>query len=183
MFIEGVGRRAVGTPTTDEAVEFVRLIRPELNGAYHLAGYLLGDATDAQDAAQDALEKAWQAWPGLRSRESVGAWFDRIVVNVCRDRLRHRHGVGLLALDELIDSTGAPDPFRQALARDEVGRLVRLLPPEQQIVVALRFWRDLTLEDIAQRTGVPLGTVKSRLHYAMASLRQELDRREKEAAR
>jgi hypothetical protein len=65
----------------------------------------------------------------------------------------------------------AQDPFRDALARDQVGRLVRTLPPDQQLVVALRFWRDLSLEDISQRLDVRPGTVKSRLRHAMGALR------------
>jgi RNA polymerase sigma-70 factor (ECF subfamily) len=56
---------------------------------------------------------------------------------------------------------------------------VRTLPPDQQLVVALRFWRDLPLEEIAERLDLPLGTVKSRLHYAMRALRKELDRQGK----
>ena len=90
----------------------------------------------------------------------------------------------MLELDEEI--AGVPharDPFREALARDEVGRLVRLLPPDQQLVVGLRFWLDLSLEEIADRLVLPLGTVKSRLHYAMRTLRKELDRQGAEARR
>jgi RNA polymerase sigma-70 factor (ECF subfamily) len=101
-------------------------------------------------------------------------------VNVCRDRLRHGRGVRVLELDdEMAIPPHARDPFRDALARDEVGRLVGTLPPDQQMVVALRFWRDLPLEEIAQRLDLPLGTVKSRLHYAMRALRKELDRQGK----
>jgi RNA polymerase sigma-70 factor (ECF subfamily) len=174
---EGAGRVALTMPMAEEAADFVRLVQPELPGAYRLAGFLLRDATEAEDATQDALEKAWHAWPKLREADRFGAWFDRIVVNVCNDRLRHRRGVRVLELDEEI--AGVPharDPFRESLARDEVGRLVRLLPPDQQIVVGLRFWRDLSLDEIADRLALPLGTVKSRLHYAMKSLRAELDR-------
>jgi RNA polymerase sigma-70 factor (ECF subfamily) len=164
-------------PEADGATEFVRLAGSEIAGAYRLAGYLLADAVEAEDATQEALEKAWQAWPKLRHVDSFGAWFDRIVVNVCHDRLRRRRGVRVMELD--VEATGIPharDPFREALARDEVGRLVRVLPADQQIVVALRFWRDLSLDEIAERLELPLGTVKSRLHYAMKSLRQQLDR-------
>jgi RNA polymerase sigma-70 factor, ECF subfamily len=168
----------------DDASDFVRLVQPELAGAYRLAGFLLRDATEAEDATQDALEKAWQAWPRLRDTDRFGAWFDRILVNVCYDRLRGRRGVRLLELDDEIAMTlKHQDPFREALARDEVGRLVRLLPADQQIVVGLRFWRDLTLEEIADRLAVPLGTVKSRLHYALKSLRSELDRQAAEVRR
>ena len=77
----------------------------------------------------------------------------------------------------------ARDPFREALARDELGRLVRKLPPDQQTVVALRYWRDLSLEQTAERLGVPLGTVKSRLYYAIRTLRSELDAQSREARR
>jgi RNA polymerase sigma-70 factor (ECF subfamily) len=175
---------ALTMPVADEAADFVRLVRLELPGAYRLAGYLLRDATEAEDATQDALEKAWQAWPKLRDRERFAAWFDRIVANVCHDRLRQYRKAGVMELDEEIASLPqASDPFREALARDEVGRLVRRLPADQQIVVGLRFWRDLSLEEIADRLQLPLGTVKSRLHYAMRTLRTQLDSEAGEAGR
>jgi RNA polymerase sigma-70 factor (ECF subfamily) len=181
---EGAWRVALRMPAAGEATAFVGLVQPELPGAYRLAGYLLRDATDAEDATQDALEKAWQAWPKLRETDRFGAWFDRIVVNVCRDRLRAKRGSRVLELDDEIASvTHARDPFREALARDEVGRLIRKLPPDHQIVVALRFWRDLSVEEIAERLQMPSGTVKSRLHYAMKTLRQEIDRQGGEAQR
>ena len=181
---EGDRRVALTMPVADETADFARLVKPELPGAYRLAGYLLRDATEAEDATQDALEKAWRAWPKLRETERFGAWFDRIVANVCRDRLRQRRKVSVMELDEEIAAIPhARDPFRDALARDEVGRLVRRLPVDQQLVVGLRFWRDLPLEEIADRLQLPLGTVKSRLHYAMRTLRMELDREAGEVRR
>jgi RNA polymerase sigma factor (sigma-70 family) len=174
-FEGGAGRVGLATTASDEAAAFARLVRAELPGAYRLAGFLLADAFEAEDAIQDAMEKAWLAWPKLRDPDRFGAWFDRIVANVCHDRLRSRGKHRTLQLDETIAGhTG--DPFRDALARDELGRLIRNLPPDQQVVVGLRFWRDLPLDQIADRLGLPLGTVKSRLHYALRSLRQQLDR-------
>jgi RNA polymerase sigma-70 factor (ECF subfamily) len=181
---EGDQRVALTMPAADEAAYFVCLVRPRLPGAYRLAGYLLRDATEAEDATQDALEKAWQAWPNLRDTERFAAWFDRIVANVCHDRLRQRRKVSEMELnDEIAALPHARDPFRDALARDEVGRLMRTLPVDQQMVVGLRFWRDLSLEEIAERLQLPLGTVKSRLHYAMWTLRAELDRAATEVRR
>jgi RNA polymerase sigma-70 factor (ECF subfamily) len=177
---EGALRVALTVPTEDRAAAFVRLVKPELPGAYRLAGYLLRDATEAEDAAQEAIAKAWESWIKLRDKEKFGAWFGRIVTNVCQDRLRKRRGAPDLDLNEtVIPDIRARDAFRDALSRDEVGRLVRSLPPDQQMVVALRFWRDLSLDEISERLDLPLGTVKSRLHYAMRSLRQELDRQGK----
>jgi RNA polymerase sigma-70 factor (ECF subfamily) len=184
MIGEGAWRVGLTVPAADEATEFVRLMGAALPGAYRLAGYLLGDSSEAEDATQEALEKAWQAWPRLRERDRALAWFDRIVANVCKDRLRGRRGVRVLALDE--ETAGVPggrDPFREVLSRDEVGRLVRNLPPDQQMVIALRFWRDLSLDEIAERLHVPQGTVKSRLHYAMKELRRQLDRQGGEVSR
>jgi RNA polymerase sigma-70 factor (ECF subfamily) len=171
-------------PQAGEVSEFVQLVQPALPGAYRMAGYLLRDASEAEDAMQEALEKAWQGWPKLRRTDSFGAWFDRIVANVCKDRLRRRRGVRVLDFDdEVLGEVHERDPFRAALARDEVGRLVRRLPPEQQLIVALRFWRDLSLDEIAGRLELPLGTVKSRLHYALAELRKQLDRQSGEVRR
>jgi DNA-directed RNA polymerase specialized sigma24 family protein len=167
---EGAGRVELAMTATGEAAEFARLVRAQLPGAYRLAGFLLGDAAEAEDAIQDAMEKAWLAWPKLRDPDRFGAWFDRIVANVCHDRLRSRGKHRVLQLDETIAGHSCGDPFRDALARDELGRLIR-------IVVGLRFWRDMPLDQIADRLGLPLGTVKSRLHYAMRSLRQQLDRK------
>lgn len=180
MVGEGVLRVALTMPTEDGAAVFVGLVKPELPGAYRIAGYLLRDAAEAEDAAQEAVARAWESWAKLRDRQRFGAWFGRIVANVCRDRLRQRRGAPVLEINETIAADiHARDAFRDALARDEVGRLVRTLPPDQQMVVALRFWRDLRLDEIAERLDLPLGTVKSRLHYAMRALRKELDRQEK----
>jgi RNA polymerase sigma-70 factor, ECF subfamily len=153
---------------------FMQLADRELGRAFRTAGYILGNASDAQDVTQDAILRAWKAWPNLRNPDRFGPWFERILVNACLDRIRRRHGVRLVDLD------GAPplqatDPFSAELARDEVGRALAALPPEQRIVVVLRFWRDLSLEEIAERLGLPVGTVKSRLHYAIRAMRSTLD--------
>ena len=171
---------ALREPAEAAAVAFAELVRAELPGSYRLAGYLLRDTAEAEDATQEAVARAWESRVTLRERDRFPAWFGRIVANICQDRLRRRHGVRVLAINETIVAyVHARDDFRDALARDEVGRLVRTLPPDQQMVVALRFWRDLPLEEIAQRLDLPLGTVKSRLHYAMRALRKELDRQGK----
>jgi RNA polymerase sigma-70 factor (ECF subfamily) len=72
-------------------------------------------------------------------------------------------------------SVAARDQFRAALDRDEVGRALQALPVEQRTVVVLRFWRDLPLEEIADRLALPLGTVKSRLHYGLRAMREVIE--------
>jgi RNA polymerase sigma-70 factor (ECF subfamily) len=173
-----VAERSLGTADRSETAllraDFVRLATRHLNGAFKLAGYLLGDAGEAEDALQEALLRAWRAWPGLRDPESFGPWLDRIVANVCRSRIRARRRVRVIAISDDLEVETA-DPFRATLARDAVGRALDGLTPEQRVVVVLRYWRDMPLEQIATRLNLPLGTVKSRLHYAQRRLRREIE--------
>jgi RNA polymerase sigma-70 factor, ECF subfamily len=178
--VEGAVRVGMVAVPAGEPAEFVGLIQPELLASYRLAGCLLGNEAEAEDAICEAIARAWQSRGALRDPDRFAAWFGRIVANVCRDRLRRRRGVRLVSLEAAeAFGSGARDCFRDALARDEVGRLLRDLPHEQQLVLALRFWRDLPLDEIAERLDVPLGTVKSRLHNGLKTLRRELDRQEK----
>ena len=68
----------------------------------------------------------------------------------------------------------AADPFAALVAREAVLGAVATLPADQRIVLVLRYWADLPVDAIADRLGVPAGTVKSRLHYAMRTLRASL---------
>jgi RNA polymerase sigma-70 factor (ECF subfamily) len=97
------------------------------------------------------------------------------VANVCKTRRRARRQVRNVAFDDDLE-VYAPDPFRATLTRDAVGRALDRLSPEQRVVVVLRYWRDMPLEQIATRLDVPLGTVKSRLHYALRLLGREIER-------
>ena len=156
------------------SADFVRLIARHLDGSYKLAGYLLGDGAEAEDAMQEALGRAWRAWPRMRDPGSIGPWLDRIVANVCKTRIRARLRIRSVAFDDETEVVAA-DPFRATLTRDAVGRALVRLSPEQRVVVVLRYWRDMPLDQIATRLDVPLGTVKSRLHYALRLLAREID--------
>jgi RNA polymerase sigma-70 factor (ECF subfamily) len=157
------------------SASFVELADPLLNDAYRLAGYLLGSAPDAEDAVQEALTRAWRAWPSLRDKERFEPWFDRILVNVCRDRLRRKRRPQLEVLDEELP-VYSNDPFAAALARAEIDRLMQVLSPDHRVVIGLRYWRDLSLQEIADLLGIPLGTVQSRLHYALERLREAAEK-------
>ena len=145
-----------------------------LDRCYSLAGYLLGDSAEAQDATQDALARAWRARETLHDAEAFEGWLDRILVNACMDRMRRRKLVRFVEIDPDGDIP-AIDPFREFLARDELGRALGVLTPEQRVAVVLRFWRDLPIDEIARRMDCPSGTVKSRLNHAMAALRKRLE--------
>jgi RNA polymerase sigma factor (sigma-70 family) len=150
---------------------FLLAARPALERVYRLAGLLLGNATEAEDAVQDALIVAWQRFEDLREADRFGAWLDRIVVNGCRDRLRRRGTIRFIPLAVGIDPPER-DPFAAFLERDALLGSVDRLNADERIVIVLRFWADLPLESIAERLGWPLGTVKSRLHRALRRLRE-----------
>jgi RNA polymerase sigma-70 factor (ECF subfamily) len=95
------------------------------------------------------------------------------VVNVCRDQLRRHSTVRMIEL-EAAEEVAADDVFRSMYEQDEVAAAVGRLTPDHRIVVAMRYWHDLTVEQIAERLRLPSGTVKSRLHYALLALRREL---------
>jgi RNA polymerase sigma-70 factor (ECF subfamily) len=155
--------------------QFVRMAEGELDRAYRLAGLILGSGGEAEDAVGDALERAWREIDRLRDMDRFQAWFDRILVNACRDRLRRRGRIRFIRLPG-DDSPAAPDPFAAVLQADAAARAMRDLPDDEREVVVLHFWADLTLEAVADRLGRPVGTVKSRLHRALARMRVEDDR-------
>jgi len=116
------------------------------------------------------MTRAWAARRSLREPASFDAWFDRILVNCCRERLRRRNKIREIPLPEGGEAERG-DEFASVLARDSIGRALASLTLDQRTVVVLRFWLDLSLEQIADRLAWPLGTVKSRLHHALAAMR------------
>jgi RNA polymerase sigma-70 factor (ECF subfamily) len=177
---QGVAR-VVGQSRAEEA--FVRLADLELDRSYRLAGLILGNQAEAEDATQDALERAWAGYGGLRDPAGFQAWFDRILVNVCRDRLRRRKIVRFMPLGDEHEQRAGRDPFADLLASDELLRAMRKLDPDLRTVVVLRYWADLPIDEIARRCGWRSGTVKSRLHRAIDHMRRHLADAEREAAR
>jgi RNA polymerase sigma-70 factor (ECF subfamily) len=157
------------------AERFLRLANGELDRAYRWAGLILGDQHEAEDATQDALLRAWRSAASLRDPAGFQAWFDRILVNVCRDRLRRRGKVRMIAIDDAAFTSAERDPFRTIFDRDEVLRAMESLDDDQRIVIVLHYWADLTLEGVAERVGWPVGTVKSRLHRSLTTMRRRLD--------
>lgn len=162
----------------DRSRVFADLVEARLDGAYRLAAVILADPLEAEDAVADAAAAAWAGFGGLRDVDRFDAWFGRILVNGCRDRLRRRKRATLLDLPALArlgtERGRAADPAAGSGDRDEVSRALARLEPEHQVVLVLRFWLDLPVGAIADRLHVPPGTVKSRLHNAGRRLRQAL---------
>ncbi len=163
--------------TDEPSKAFDALTDRALDDAYRLAAVVLRDPDEAEDVVQDAVIQADRRFGGLRDVDRFDAWFGRIVLNLCRDRLRARRRGQIrdLALGTELLRRG-DDALATVVRRDALAAAFPRLDPDLQLVVALRFYRDLPLERIAELLGIPLGTVKSRLHTALGRLRAELER-------
>ena len=142
---------------------------------YALAYRILRDPHRAQDATQQALLNAWRDLPTLRDPDRFEAWLYRIVVHACyiesRTQQRWVSRVQILS----IVPPDIPDVATSVVQRDELERAFGLLTPEQRAVVVLHHHLGYPLTEIAETLGIPVGTARSRLHYAVRQLRVALD--------
>ena len=173
-FMSRPEEEASGRSGSERQAAFGRLTDRQLLASYRLAALLLGSDGEAQDATHDAAVIAWARFASLRDPDRFDAWFQKILVNVCRDRLRSRRQVPLISIDEAPEPTASGSDSNLG-ERDALRRSLLTLPPDQRMVVVLRYFVDLSLEEIAERTGERLGTIKSRLHYALQALHAAYD--------
>jgi RNA polymerase sigma-70 factor, ECF subfamily len=168
---------------------FEALVRAHQDRVYSIALRFLGDARDAEEAAQDAFVRAYRAlasYDAARIAElRLRPWLATVVLNICRTRaLRRRtRGPKPLSLDLVRDAPGAlAEPAaaerdgpvsivdRREIATAWAAR-VASLPPTMRAVVVLRHVDGLSYPEIAEALGRPEGTVKAQVHRAMARLR------------
>jgi RNA polymerase sigma-70 factor (ECF subfamily) len=102
------------------------------------------------------------------------AWFDRIVINICRDRLRRARRIRFVDLGDASGMPAGEDPFVVVLAADASAEALATLDIDLRTIIVLRYWADLTIDQIAERLGLPAGTVKSRLHRALDQIRRSI---------
>lgn len=141
---------------------------------YGLARLVLGDAHQAEDAVQDALIRAWQGLPELRDPERWEAWLHRLIVNACADHGRRRMRQSLEVRMVRFEPATA-DTSRSVDDQDQLDRAFRTLKAEQRAAVVLHLYIGLSVPEVAAALGVPVGTAKSRIHYAVQAMRAALE--------
>jgi RNA polymerase sigma factor (sigma-70 family) len=153
---------------------FMDLVHLETPEAFRLSLAIARHHSDAEDALQEAFERAWRELPRLRDAERWAAWFRRITVNSAIDTGRRKKAFHIVPL-----TFHEPPPEADASAefaeRDEVSRAMANLDANDRALLALRFGHDLELPDVAAALGIPLGTAKSRLHRALGRMRKEME--------
>ncbi len=153
---------------------FADLLDLDGDRCYAIAYRILRDGERAQDAVQQAFLLAWRELPRLRDPERFEVWLHRLVVNACYEEFRRYRRWSANVRTLPVDGLAARDETVSIDDRDALERAFRTLSPEHRAVVVLHHHAGLPLASIAEAAGVPLGTVKSRLHYATRVLRGAL---------
>ena len=172
----------------DQRRNFEATALPHMDAAYNLARWLSRSSADADDIVQDAMLRAFRGFGGFRG-ENVRPWLLAIVRNCWRSRAadtqRRRHTV-LSAEDDRPLVADGPDPETEALRASESRRLAAVitgLPEDFREVLILREMEDMSYLEIAETTGVPIGTVMSRLARARAMLRDQWIAKDRDVVR
>jgi RNA polymerase sigma-70 factor, ECF subfamily len=140
---------------------------------YGIARLILRDAELAEDATQDALVRAWRDLPSLRDVERFDAWLYRLLIRACADIGRHRRR-WRTEVSILRDEPAEPDRTGELADRDHIERGLRRLNDAQRMILSLHFYLGLSVGEAAEALEIPVGTAKSRLHYAIEALRAAL---------
>ena len=166
--------RLVERARDGDDVAFTELIDLDGDLCYAIAYRILRDVERAQDAVQQAFLLAWRELPRLRDPERFEVWLHRLVVNACYEEYRRYRRWSANVRTLPVDGPAARDETVSIDDRDALERAFRTLSPEHRAVVVLHHHAGLPLASIAEVAGVPLGTIKSRLHYATRILRGAL---------
>ena len=153
---------------------FTALIDLEGDRCYAIAYRILRDRERTADAVQQAWFIAWRELPKLRDPDRFTVWLHRLLIHACfsEHRRRRRWAERVDALTD--DLASGTDATREIDDRDALERAFAGLSAEHRAVVVLHHYAGLPLADVAEVVGAPLGTVKSRLHYATRALRDAL---------
>lgn len=190
MTTQNDDRSEAGVPPTSDA-ELVRRIQADDLAAfeqffdryrtliYRTAYGLTGDAGAAEEILQDTFVRAYRHRSTLRTDVSPIPWLHRVALNLCYSRLGRRRlqtgPIGEAEAATLRDAAAEPSEMAE---REELRRAVRAgvaaLSPKHQSVVVLYYLHGMSLQETATALGIRLGTVKSRLHYALDALRRSM---------
>jgi RNA polymerase sigma-70 factor (ECF subfamily) len=174
-------RAAVDAVLAGDRDAFRVLVEHESASVVRACHRVLGDLHDAEDAAQEAFVTAFRSLSAWRGEGPFGAWLTRIAVRIALRRAQRRRDVAWIDPGDPsrgLDVPGGLDPATSSLraerAADVRAAVSRLDEPYRE-TIALRFFGELSLDEIASQTGRPLGTVKTHLHRGLLRLRASVE--------
>ena len=165
---------------------FAELVRLHQLYVFRVALSVLGPGfeADAEDVAQETFIRAAERLQGFRGECRIRTWLHRLALNLALDRRRRARWrlphLDLTVLERRLTAEGKDDPFTSAADAERARTLhecVDALPDSLRSVIHLRYWLDLTIEDIATTLRLPIGTVKSHLHRSRTLLIRAMDAR------
>ncbi|MFW6189067.1 MAG: RNA polymerase sigma factor [Planctomycetota bacterium] len=168
-------------------IEFSELVEEHYDRLFRAARFMCGDSQQAEDLVQDTFLAAADALERFEGRSSPYTWLYGILLNKFRQWIRRKNKpvYSLHKMAEAQDNrptaelveAETPGPVSR-VENEETAEIVRAavdeLPPDHRAVVTLRFIEDLSYQEIAEALEVPLGTVKSRIHYALKKIGRKL---------
>jgi RNA polymerase sigma-70 factor (ECF subfamily) len=169
--------------TKSELVELARdgdrdaydvLMTQVIDHLFRIARLILRDFDCAEDAVQEALVRCWRDLPRLREPDRFDAWLNRILLHAVTDEARRRHGFNAHVTRLRIEPAQA-DSSGAIVDRDELAHAFDRLSIEHRTIVVLHHYLGFTVDQAATTIGIPVGTAKSRLHYATEALRAALE--------
>jgi RNA polymerase sigma-70 factor (ECF subfamily) len=167
---------------------FSTLVQQYQRRAYAAAYSFAGNREDAQELSQEAFVKAYKAMERFDTHMPFYPWLYRIIKNTCLNHLKKKKRHGEISLDAMMDSgydvkdgERTPDGYAEL---DDLKRALRSamtrLTPEQQEILRLRHFLEMSYSEIAASLEIPQGTVMSRLHGARKSLRRLMETKHEE---
>jgi RNA polymerase sigma-70 factor (ECF subfamily) len=135
------------------------------------ARLILRDRELARDAVQEAMLRAWRDLPGLRDPERFDAWLYRLTMRSSLDAARQRRRRVIEVELQPFDGPSVRDPSASVIDRDVLDRALRALEPEARALVVMHYYLGVSVPEVADSLGIPLGTAKSRLSRALARMR------------
>lgn len=165
-----------------EDAAFAELVEQYQTAIYNLCYRMLGEAGEAEEAAQEAFLRAYSQLAGYDPTRSFKTWLFSIASHYCIDRLRKRRLIWLSIDDDDLAPHPAlreptPTPEEASIHRehrDQIQAVLGKLNPDDRAVIVMRYWQDLSYEEIATATRATVSSVKSRLHRARHTLAEAL---------
>jgi RNA polymerase sigma-70 factor (ECF subfamily) len=149
----------------DEDARFDAFFKEQFPRVARTTALVMGDLQEGMDIAQEAMARAYQHWRKVSAMDRPDAWVHRVATNLALSRLRRRRP------EKLLTEPPSPQP---APLDDELLDAVRSLSPAQRSVIALRFYLDWSVDDVAEALGKKPGTVRALTHQGMERLRSLL---------
>lgn len=163
---------------------FTSLVESHAPVIWTVINRMTADTDQAKDLFQETVVRFWKGLKGFQGNSKLSTWLYRIAYRVCLDALESANARTMTSLDEKVEAQGfEPDDDSQSghklenqiAATDAVTRALDRLRPEWKAMIVLYYWRDLSVEEVAEVTGRPVNTVKVYLHRARGELRGVLE--------